>query len=279
LSIRVVRCNLLRIAAPAAAFLALMDLFTRFLAELQEISLLIWEAFAGLFSRPRYIAETTRQMDLIGVGSLPIVLLTGFFTGGVLVLQTYPTLEYYSIQNEAGRSVATSLIRELGPVLSALMVSGRIGSAISAELGSMVVSQQIDAMRALGTNPSRKLVAPRVLALIFMLPLLTVAADIFGLFGGGIVASLLYNQDYHVFIDSVRNGIKTEDIIAGMIKPLFFGLIIGSVACYKGLSTTGGTVGVGRATTNAVVISSIWVIIFDFFLSKALQVILDIGRI
>jgi phospholipid/cholesterol/gamma-HCH transport system permease protein len=218
-------------------------------------------------------------MDLIGVGSLPIVLLTGFFTGGVLVLQTFPTLEYYSIQNESGRSVATSLIRELGPVLSALMVSGRIGSAIAAELGSMVVSQQIDAMRAFGTDPNRKLVAPRLLALVFMLPLLTVAADIFGLIGGTIVANQLYNQDVSVFVNSARNGIQVEDIIGGIVKPLFFGLVIGSVACHKGLSTSGGTVGVGKSTTDSVVIASIWVIIFDFFLSKALQYVLDIGRI
>src|SRR5829696_3225008 len=256
-----------------------MNPLKKFLFELQEISFLIWRAFVGLFRKPRYFAESIRQMDLIGVGSLPIVLLTGFFTGGVLILQTFPTLQYYSIQSEAGRSVATSLVRELGPVLSALMVSGRIGSAISAELGSMVVSQQIDAMRALGTDPNRKLVAPRILALIFMLPLLTVAADIFGLTGGGVVASLLFNQDSSVFIQSVRNGITTEDIIGGLIKPLFFGLIIGSVACHKGLSTTGGTAGVGRSVTNAVVISSIWIIIFDFFLSKALQMFLDIGRI
>jgi phospholipid/cholesterol/gamma-HCH transport system permease protein len=256
-----------------------MNPLKSFLFELQEISFLIWRALVGLGTKPRYVTEIVRQMDLIGVGSLPIVLLTGFFTGGVLVLQTFPTLQYYSIQNEAGRSVATSLVRELGPVLSALMVSGRIGSAISAELGSMVVSQQIDAMRALGTDPSRKLVAPRLLALVFMLPLLTVAADIFGIMGGGVVASVIYNQEINVFLNSVRQGITTEDLIGGVIKPLFFGLLIGSIACYKGLSTTGGTVGVGRSTTNAVVLSSIWVIIFDFFLSKALQTILDINRI
>ena len=256
-----------------------MNPFVKFIFELQEISFLIWRAFSGLARKPRYISETVRQMDLIGVGSLPIVLLTGFFTGGVLILQTFPTLQYYSIQSEAGRSVATSLIRELGPVLSALMVSGRIGSAISAELGSMVVSQQIDAMRALGTDPNRKLVAPRLIALIFMLPLLTVAADIFGIIGGGIIASLLYNQDFNVYMTSVRAGIGTKDIVGGMIKPLFFGLIIGSIACHKGLSTSGGTVGVGRSTTNSVVLASIWVIIFDFFLSKALQTILDINRI
>lgn len=256
-----------------------MGPITKFLFELQEVSVLVWRAFLSIFSAPRYVAEWVRQMDLIGVGSLPIVLLTGFFTGGVLVLQTFPTLQYYSIQNESGRSVATSLIRELGPVLTALMVSGRIGSAIAAELGSMVVSQQIDAMRAFGTDPIRKLVAPRLLALVFMLPLLTVAADIFGLIGGAAVASLIYNQDIPVFVSSARNGIAVADIVGGIVKPLFFGVVIGAVACKKGLGTSGGTVGVGRSTTNSVVIASIWVIIFDFFLSKALQFLLDIGRI
>ena len=256
-----------------------MNPLKNFLFQLQEITLLIYRAFIGLFRRPRYMSETIRQMDLIGVGSLPIVLLTGFFTGGVLILQTYPTLAYYGGQSEAGRAVATSLIRELGPVLAALMVSGRIGSAISAELGSMVVSQQIDAMRALGTDPNKKLVAPRLIALIFMLPFLTVAADIFGIMGGSVVALGIYNQDINVYITSVRNGISTEDIIGGIIKPLFFGLVIGSISCHKGLTTTGGTVGVGRSTTSAVVLASIWVIILDFFLSKVLQSVLDIGRI
>ncbi len=256
-----------------------MNPLIRFLSELQEVSILIWRSFVSLFSRPRYIAETIQQMDLIGVGSLPIVLLTGFFTGGVLVLQVFPTVQYYSIQNEAGNMVATSLIRELGPVLTALMVSGRIGAAISAELGSMSVSQQIDAMRALGTDPIRKLVVPRVIALILMLPLLTVAADILGLIGGGVVASSMFNQDPQVFASSVRVGLSTSDLISGLIKPLFFGLIIGAVACHKGLTTTGGTVGVGRSTTNAVVIGSIWVIIFDFFLSKAMQYLFDLGQL
>lgn len=256
-----------------------MNPLKNFLFQLQEISILIWRAFSGLVQKPRYLGETVKQMDLIGVGSLPIVLLTGFFTGAVLILQTYPTLEYYGGQSEAGRAVATTLVRELGPVLAALMVSGRIGSAISAELGSMVVSQQIDAMRALGTNPIRKLVSPRIVALVVMLPLLTVAADVFGIIGGSIIASGLFNQEANVFLSSVRVGITVQDLIGGVIKPLFFGLIIGSISCYKGLSTTGGTVGVGASTTNAVVSSSIWVIVFDFFISKALQTILDIGRI
>lgn len=252
-----------------------MNPIKKFLFELQETSFLIFYAFVRLFRKPRYIAESIRQMDEIGVGSLPIILLTGFFTGAVLTLQSFDTLASYGGQNETGRLVAYTLVRELGPVLTALMVAGRIGSAISAELGAMVVSQQIDAMRALGTDPYRKLVAPRVIALILMLPLLTVAADLFGIIGGGVVANGLFGLDYNVFITSARNGIATEDIIGGVIKPLFFGLIVGSISCYKGLSTKGGTVGVGRSTTSAVVVSSIVVIIADFFLARALQHLLD----
>lgn len=239
--------------------------------ELQEITLLVLSSIRGLFKSPRYVGETIKQMDSIGVGSLPIILLTGFFTGGVLTLQSVPTLAYYGGQSQTGMLVAFTLIRELGPVLSALMVAGRIGSAISAELGSMVVSQQIDAMRALGTDPTRKLVTPRVVALILMLPLLTVAADIFGLIGGAVTANSIFGIDYQSFVNSVRNGVKIEDIVGGVIKPLFFGLVIGCIACHKGLKTSGGTVGVGQSTTSAVVLSSIVVIILDFFLSRALQ--------
>lgn len=248
-----------------------MNPIKKFLFELQESSILFWRVLAGLGKRPRYVSEIISQMDLIGVGSLAIVILTGFFTGGVLILQAYPTLAYYGASSQAGRGVATSLIRELGPVLCALMVAGRVGSAISAELGSMVVSQQIDAMRALGTSPIRKLVTPRVAALVITLPLLTVASDIFGLIGGGIVAANIYGLDTNTYINSVRNGVDINDIIGGVIKPVFFGLVIGIVSCRKGLSTSGGTVGVGLSTTSAVVISSITVIIVDFFLSKILQ--------
>ena len=248
-----------------------MNPLTKFLSELQEIGYFLWRVIRGLSKSPRYFPEMVRQMDLVGVGSLGIVILTGFFTGGVLILQTYPTLVAYGLQASAGQGVATSLIRELGPVLSALMVAGRVGSAISAELGSMVVSQQIDAMRALGTSPVRKLVTPRIFALMLTLPLLTVAGDMFGLFGGGIVAQRLYGLDLNVYITSVRAGVNVDDLLGGIVKPFFFGIIIALVSCYKGLSTKGGTVGVGVSTTNAVVLSSICVIIADFFLSKILQ--------
>jgi phospholipid/cholesterol/gamma-HCH transport system permease protein len=252
-----------------------MNPITKFIYELQEISVLLWRIISSLRNKPRYFGELVSQMDQIGVGSLPIIILTGFFTGGVLILQAYPTLQYYGAQSQAGRGVATTLIRELGPVLCALMVAGRVGSAISAELGSMVVSQQIDAMRALGTSPVRKLAAPRVIALILTLPLLTVAADIFGLLGGGIVARQLYGLDTGVYMTSVRTGVDIDDVLGGVIKPIVFGLIIGLIACYKGLNTAGGTVGVGKATTSAVVYASIIVIIADFFLSKVLQTLFD----
>jgi phospholipid/cholesterol/gamma-HCH transport system permease protein len=256
-----------------------MNPLKSFILELQEIFFLLGQTIFGLRKSPRYFPEVVQQMDVIGVGSIPIILLTGFFTGGVLVLQSYPTLAYYGGQSETGKAVAYTLIRELGPVLSALMVSGRIGSAISAELGSMVVSQQIDAMRALGTDPNRKLVAPRLIALIAMLPLLTAACDVIGIFGGGVVASNIYGLDSNVFWTSVRNGISLDDVVGGIIKPIVFGLIIGSISCYRGLTTSGGTVGVGRATTSAVVTSSIVVIIADFFLSRVLQTFLDLEAI
>ena len=248
-----------------------MNLIAQFISELQAITNLLWRSIKGLRKRPRYFSEMMMQMDQIGVGSFAIVVLTGFFTGGVIILQSYPTLEYYGAQSSAGQGVATGLIRELGPVLTALMVAGRVGSAISAELGSMVVSQQIDAMRALGTSPVRKLVTPRLIALIISLPLLTIAADLFGVIGGGVVARQLHGLDMDVYISSVRTGAKFADLVGGAIKPIVFGLIIGLIACHRGLTTTGGTAGVGESTTRSVVTASICVIIADFFLSKLLQ--------
>jgi phospholipid/cholesterol/gamma-HCH transport system permease protein len=251
-----------------------MNIFTRLLLELQEMALLVARAAAGLFRKPRYVPETLAQMDSIGVGSMTIIMLTGFFTGGVLTLQTYQTLASYGAVDQLGYLVSVSLIRELGPTLTALMVTGRVVSAISAELGSMVVSEQIDAMRALGTDPVRKLVAPRIVALVITLPLLTIIGDAIGIVGGWAVSTFLYGLPSAMFTGSVRDGIQTNDIIGGVIKPLAFALLMGAIACHKGLKTEGGTVGVGRSTTSAVVTASIIVIIADFFLAKALQLML-----
>ena len=251
-----------------------MNFVTRSIYELQETTLIAGRALGGLVRGPRYFSETIAQLDAIGVGSLTIIMLTEFFTGGVLTIQTFPTLAVWGQQGQTGRLVAVSLVRELGPVLTALMVAGRVGSAIAAELGSMTVSQQIDAMRALGTDPVRKLVAPRMLALLIALPLLTVLADVVGIGGGAFAATSLYGLSFNEFLTSVRDGITTDDIIGGVIKPSCFALIIGAVACYKGLNTDGGTVGVGRSTTRAVVTASIVVIISDFFLARGLQYLL-----
>src|ERR671914_43473 len=192
-----------------------MNFATRALLELQETTLLAARAVRGIFKRPRYIPETIAQMDAIGVGSLTIIILTGFFTGGVLTVQTFPTLKAYGAQSQTGYLVAVSLVRELGPVLCALMVTGRVGSAISAELGSMVVSQQIDAMRALGTDPVRKLVTPRLIALVVTLPLLTLIADLVGIGGGWGVSTQLFGLSSGAFSSSVWDGLTTDDGIGG----------------------------------------------------------------
>lgn len=250
-----------------------MNLVTRLLLELQEMSLLVARAVRGLFKKPHYVPETIAQMDSIGVGSMTIIILTGFFTGGVLTLQSYQTLASYGAVDQLGYLVGVSLVRELGPVLTALMVTGRVVSAISAELGSMEVSEQIAAMRALGTDPIRKLVAPRILALVITLPLLTLIADLVGIGGGWAVSTYLYGLPSSMFTGSVADGITTNDIIGGVIKPLVFAFLMGTIACHKGLKTEGGTVGVGRSTTSAVVTASIIVIIADFILARALQLV------
>ncbi len=252
-----------------------MNIALRALLEVQETTLLAARAARGIFRRPTYFNEAIQQMDVIGVGSLTIILLTGFFTGGVLALQTYPTLKYYGAQDQTGYLVATSLVRELGPVLCGLMVAGRVASAIAAELGSMVVSQQIDAMRSLGTDPVRKLVAPRLIALVFMLPLLTLVADAVGIVGGWAVSTQLFGMATGTFYSSVWQGLTTEDLFGGFVKSFVFAMIIATVACRQGLKTEGGTVGVGQSTTTAVVSTSILIIVSDFFLTKALQVILN----
>lgn len=245
-----------------------MNLITRVLVEVQELTLLIWRVVRGLSRSPRYWSETVRQMDTLGFGSLAIILLTGTFTGMVLALNSANTLQKFGVQSVTGQLVATSLIRELGPVLTCLMLAGRVGSGIAAELGSMLVSEQIDAMRALGTDPIKKLVAPRIIALVTMAPILTVICDFVGVLGGLFVSITLLHQPSTVYMASARDAVDYNEIIGGLIKPTVFGFIIAVIGCYKGLSTTGGTVGVGRSTTQSVVVASILVIAVDFLLSK-----------
>jgi phospholipid/cholesterol/gamma-HCH transport system permease protein len=245
-----------------------MNLFFDAVYEIQEATLMAGHAFRRALSRPYYLREITIQMDVIGVGSLMIIILTGVFTGGVLALQTSSTLQTFGATGVTGALVMTSMVREMGPVLASLMLAGRVGSSIAAELGSMVVSEQVDAMRALGTDPIKKLVWPRLFALIVMTPALTLVADIVGAVGGWAVASALMNVASSVYISAAKDALTYNDIIGGMIKPAVFGFIIAIVSCRAGLRTHGGTVGVGRSTTQAVVLSDILILAADFFLSR-----------
>jgi len=242
----------------------------RMILALQEYTLFCSQTVANAFRKPHYWSDIIIQADLIGVGSLPIVVLTGFFTGGVLALQSAASLAQFGAQAYTGRFVSLSMIRELAPVLTGLMVSGRNASGMASELGSMVVTEQIDAMRALGTDPMKKLVTPRVLSTVVMLFLLSIVSDTVGTAGGAFVAVFISGQNGTQFFTSAYQALAYSDVIQGLTKPLFFGFIISTVGCFFGLKTTGGTQGVGRATTQAVVCASILIIVMDFILSQAL---------
>jgi phospholipid/cholesterol/gamma-HCH transport system permease protein len=238
--------------------------------EIQSYTLLSCRAIANMFTRPIYWREIILQMDRIGVGSLTIVVLTGFFTGAVLAIQSEGALRRYGAVSMTGSLVSLTLIRELGPVLSALMLSGRIGSGIASELGSMVVSEQINAMRALGTDPTRRLVTPRLVSAVIMLPLLTIVCDSVGMMGGWVIATYKLLISSNQFWSDAMNAMQLSDLIGTLFKPLVFGFIISMTGCYIGLRTHGGTAGVGKSTTQAVVSSSIMIIASDFFLNNLL---------
>lgn len=208
------------------------------------------------------------QMDLIGVGSLPIVLLSGLFIGAVMVLQTGSQFTRFGQTALTGDIVAIALVRELGPTLTGLLVAGRCSSGIASELGSMLVTEQVDAMRAMGTDPSRKLVTPRVVATMLVLPLLTALTDFLGLIGGCIASVFTLRLDAVQFWTRAINALEFGDLMQGISKPVVFGLIVATVGCYKGLTVRGGTQGVGRATTEAVVVSSVLILVSNLFLTK-----------
>jgi phospholipid/cholesterol/gamma-HCH transport system permease protein len=241
--------------------------FKRILLGIQEYTLLSYRSLTHIFSRPRYIRDTFDQMDTIGVGSLAIVCLTGLFTGMVLTVQSSATLDAFGARPYVGRMVSLSMIRELGPVLTSLMVAGRVGSGMAAELGSMVVTEQIEAMRSLGTDPLRKLVTPRMVGAIVMVPALTILSDAVGMLGGYFVARFTLRLSTDFYWHSAIDAIRVQDLIMGLAKPLVFGYIVASVSCYLGLTTKGGTQGVGISTTRAVVYASVLILAADYFLN------------
>ncbi len=238
--------------------------------EVQEYVRLQVATVRGVFSRPFYFRDVIEQFEQIGIGSLTVVLLTGFFTGAVLALQTGITLDQFGARPFVGRLISASMVKELGPVLTGLMLAGRIGSGIAAELGSMVVTDQINALRALGTDPVRKLVVPRVLAGFFMAPVLTVVANTVGIIGGWLIAVFQLRVASSLYWTSIVDGLYLEDAWMGLIKPFFLGYAIVTIGCHVGLRARGGTQGVGRATTNPVVASSVAVIAVDFFITRLL---------
>ncbi len=227
-------------------------------------------SIANLFAHPLYIGDIIQQADLIGVGSLPIVSLSGLFTGVVLALNSASTLQRFGSLSLIAQLVSVGMVTELGPVLTGLMVAGRNASGMASELGSMVVSEQIDAMRALGTDPTKKLVTPRVVSTVFMLFFLTIISDLLGLVGGAIVSIAMLGINSHQYWSSAWQILAFRDVFTGLIKPVLFGFIIATVGCYYGMSARGGTQGVGRATTQAVVAASVSIVMMDAFVTKLL---------
>ncbi len=235
---------------------------------IQDYSLFSWRAATNLFSPPVYWTDFLIQAEIIGVGSTAIVVLAGFFTGAVLAVQSAATLADFGATAVTGRFVSMSMIRELGPVLTGIMVSGRNASSMASELGSMVVTEQIDAMRALGVDPMRKLVTPRVIATVTMLFFLTIISDFFGILGGAIVTIFMNGQNGTQYFSEAYQYLRYPDILQGLVKPLFSGFIISSIGCFYGLRTKGGTQGVGLSTIQAVVSSSVLIIVVDLLVSQ-----------
>jgi phospholipid/cholesterol/gamma-HCH transport system permease protein len=252
----------------------IVDFTKAALLEVQEYVGMIRQVARALVVPPFYFRDIVDQLEEIGVGSLTVVLLTGMFTGMVLALQSGFTLDQFGARSMVGRLVSASMVKELGPVLTGLMVAGRVGSGIAAELGSMAVTDQIAALRALGTDPIRKLVLPRILAGVLMVPLLTVISGGVGMVGGWIVTVTQLKVASTVYWNAVVQGLFIQDVWMGLIKPFFLGFAIVSIGCHVGMRTTGGTQGVGRATTNAVVASSVAVIAVDFLVTKVLIVLM-----
>src|SRR5438874_1868863 len=249
------------------------DFIKQKVQSVQDYALLAAQAVGNLFRRPLYVADMVQQADLIGWGSMPIIILAGAASGAVLALNSAHTLQRFGSLSLIGQLVAVGMVTELGPIITGLMVSGRNASGMASELGSMMVTEQIDAMRALGTDPTKKLVTPRVVSTVFMLFFLTIISDACGLAGGGAVSSLMFGVDWHQYWSSAWQTLVFRDVFTGLLKPVLFGFIISTIGCYYGVSARGGTQGVGRATTQAVVASSILIILVDFFVTRLIMTI------
>jgi phospholipid/cholesterol/gamma-HCH transport system permease protein len=235
-----------------------------------ELSLLLSRAVAAIFMGRISTSETLRQMAVIGVNSLPIVIVTIAFSGMVLALHTAVQFHKLGGDQFIGGLVAVSMAREAAPVLASVVVAARVGSAIAAEIGSMKVTEQIDALRALAVSPVHYLVVPRLLAAVLMMPIVTVFANVAGIMGGYLVATYFTQISSQVFINSIQAYLSWRDLLLGLTKTLVFGAIIALVGCDRGLRTSGGAAGVGRSTTSAVVLAIVLVYVSDYFLSAVM---------
>ena len=247
----------------------MLDLLKPAVISFQEFLSLTARTIRNLPRKPHYWDDIFIQMDIIGVGGLPVVSLTGFFSGAVMALQMSRALQTYGATSQVGQIVAITLVREMGPVLTALMIAGRNASGMASEIGSMKVTEQIDAMRALGTDPVQKLVKPRLIATAVVLPLLTIIADFLGIVGGWIVACLMLSLTTSAqYWNNSWRALEYNDISQGLLKPFVFAIVIALVGCHYGMSTTGGTQGVGLATTQAMVVASVWVVVLTFIIGR-----------
>jgi phospholipid/cholesterol/gamma-HCH transport system permease protein len=247
------------------------DLGTRvlvFIDELGAMSVLTGQTFYHALTPPYNLRLLVAQMDHIAVRSVSIVSVAGLFVGLVLALQTAYGLSRFGATGTVGLIVGLSMVRELGPVVTAILVGGRVGSGFTAELGSMRVTEQIDAMRALGVNHIKRLVVPRVVLTMLALPILTIIASTLGVYGGMMISQYEFHVDYHVYFNSLTGYIRVADMLSGLGKTVVFGLLIAVIGCHNGLRTRGGTEGLGRTTTRTVVTASLSVFVSDFFLTK-----------
>jgi phospholipid/cholesterol/gamma-HCH transport system permease protein len=237
------------------------------------LGLLGMQVVRNLALPPNYLALVAREIDTIGVRSTAVALTAALFTGMVLALQTAVNMARFGAENYVGPVVALSILRELGPVLTAILVGGKVASGITAELGSMKVTEQIDALRALGVNYVKRLVVPRMLAALVVFPLVTVLADFVGLLGGMIVSVFDRDVDPYLYWNTIAYWVVIRDFLTGLLKSVVFGFLVTLIGCYNGLATEGGTEGLGRATTDTVVEVAMAVIISDFFLTKLLIIL------
>ena len=235
--------------------------------EMGKIILLFVSVLAWMFRPPLKLRNIFKQMEFVGVKSIFVVVLTGTFTGMVMALQGYHGFRMFSAESLVGGTVALGMTRELGPVLTSLMVTARAGSAMAAELGTMRVTEQIDALYVMAANPVKHLIAPRVIAGVLMTPMLTVVSDFVGILGGYFVGVHVLGINSGIFVKNITRLVELNDIYNGLVKAACFGLILSLIGCYKGFNTGGGAEGVGRATTEAVVLASITILISDYFLT------------